>query len=77
MGDCKSKCNAEEWYLVEVVETLTRTVKVKAENAKAAYAAVEDAYHDCRIILDAEDIKESCFYPRKADDENLELYESI
>lgn len=42
-------------YEVEVRETLSRKVKVTAENEEAAVSAVEDMYCRSEIILDAED----------------------
>lgn len=42
-------------YEVEVRETLSRKVKVIADNEEEAISEVEDLYYDCKIILDAED----------------------
>ena len=42
-------------YEVEVRETLSRKVKVTADNEEEAILEVEDLYYDCKIILDAED----------------------
>lgn len=77
MEDCKSKDNTGEWYLVEIVETLARTVKVRAKSIEAAYAVVEDAYHNRNIVLGAEDTRENRFYTRKAGYERLESYEEV
>ena len=71
----------EKYYLVTVEETLSRTVKVKAESLQDAERKVEDAYKPprCEIILDADDHVETSFIPREADEkwDSLELFEEI
>lgn len=71
----------EKYFLVTIEETLSRTVKVKAESLQDAERKVEDAYRPprCEIILDADDHVETSFTPREVDGEwdSLELFEEI
>ncbi len=42
-------------YIVQVSETLIRRVVVEAENAELARQKAEDDYHDCKLVLSADD----------------------
>ena len=69
-----------KYYLVTIEETLSRTVKVKAESLEDAERKVEDAYRPprCEIILDADDNVEITFSPREAtEDDCLDWYEEV
>ena len=65
------------YYLVTIEETLSRTVKVKAENAEHAYYKAERAYRECDIVLDAEDFCDKEITAREVTDEDLNLYEEV
>jgi hypothetical protein len=67
----------EKYYLVTIEETLSRTVKVKAESLEDAEEKVGAAYNDCKIILDAEDYVDTTFSTREITDEDLYLYEKL
>jgi len=67
----------EKYYLVTIEETLSRTVKVKAENLEDAEDIVGSAYNNCEIILDAEDFVDKEITAREATDEDLDLYEEV
>lgn len=43
----------EKYFLVEVTETLQRTVKVKAETHEDAERIAKQGYRECLIELDA------------------------
>ena len=66
-------------YLVTITETLSRTVKVYAENKVEAEDMVEDAYRPprCEIILDSEDYDGVDFEAREVEDEDLGLYKEV
>lgn len=68
-----------KYYLVTIEETLSRTVKVKAESLEDAEEKVGTAYHNCEIILDAEDFVDKEITAREVDEEwdSLELFEEI
>ena len=66
-----------KYYLVTIEETLSRTVKVKANNINEAIDKVEDAYDNCDIVLDAEDFCGKEINARLVTDEDLSLYEDI
>lgn len=42
-------------YYVSVTETLNKVVSVDAESEAEAVSAVNDAYHNCEIVLDSDD----------------------
>lgn len=67
----------EKYYLVTIEETLSRTVKVKAESLEDAERKVESSYRDCDIILDSEDYVDTEISAREVDDEDLSLYEEL
>ena len=67
----------EKYYLVTVEETLSRTVKVKADNLDEAYRKVKDAYRECEIVLDADDFVDAEITARKVTDEELSYYEEL
>ena len=67
----------EKYYLVRVVETLARTVKVKADSIDDAFNIVEKEYGNGKIVLDYYDFEGVEYYPRDVRDENLELYEEV
>lgn len=69
----------EKYYLVTIEETLSRTVKVKANSIEEAERKVEDAYNPprCEIILDADDFCEKEITAREVANEDLDLYEEI
>lgn len=46
-----------EEYEIEITETLSRVVKVKAENLADAIEKASDLYYGEKVILDAEDLK--------------------
>ena len=51
--------NAEGEYDIEITEVLQRVVSTKAESLQAAIDDVEEKYHNCEIVLDADDLKET------------------
>ena len=67
----------EKYYLVTVEETLLRTVKVKANSLEEAEERVGAAYHNCEIILDAEDFVDKEITVRETSGEDLDLYEEV
>lgn len=67
----------EKYYLVTIEETLSRTLKVKAESLEDAEEKVGDAYHNCEIILDAEDFVDKEITARETTNEDLSLYEEL
>lgn len=67
----------EKYYLATVEETLSRTVKVKADNLDEAYRKVKDAYRECEIVLDADDFVDKEITAREVADEDLSLYEEV
>ena len=67
----------EEYYLVTITETSSRTVKVKANSLKDAEDKVELAYDKGDIILNADDFDEKEISAREVTDEDLELYEEV
>lgn len=67
----------EKYYLVTVEETLSRTVKVKAESLEDAEDIVGAAYNNCEIILDAEDFVDKEITARETNGEDLDLYEEV
>lgn len=67
----------EKYYLVRIEETLSRTVKVKADSINDAERKVEYAYRNCDIVLDAEDFCDKEITAREVTDEDLSLYESV
>ena len=66
-----------KYYLVTIEETLSRTVKVKAESLEDAEDIVGYAYHNCEIILDAEDFVDKEITARETNGEDLDLYEYV
>lgn len=48
----------EKEYDIEITETLSRTIRVKAESLEGALSQVEDSYKNEEIILSAEDFIE-------------------
>lgn len=67
----------EKYYLVRVVETLARTVKVKADSIDDAFNIVEKEYGNGNIVLDYDDFGGVEYYPREVRGEDLELYEEV
>lgn len=67
----------EKYYLVTVEETLSRTVKVKANSLNEAAIKVEEAYGNCEIVLDTKDFCDKEITAREATDEDLNLYEEL
>ena len=66
----------EKYFLVEVTETLQRTVKVKAETPKDAERIAKQGYGECLIELDAENLTDISFNTREVnEDDDLLLYE--
>ena len=65
------------YYLVTIEETLSRTVKVEAENIEHAYFKAERAYRECEIVLDADDFVDKEITVREVTDEDLSLYEEV
>ena len=51
----------EKYFLVEVTETLQRTVKIKAETPEDAERIAKQGYRECLIELDAENLTERKF----------------
>lgn len=64
----------DKYYLVTVEETLSRTIKVKAESLDDAELKAEEGYYKEKIILDAEDVSSRNFTAREVTDEDLDLY---
>ena len=79
IGVNKEVNTMEKYYLVTIEETLSRTIKVKANSFEDAERKVEDAYKPprCEIILAADDYMETSFTPREVTDEDLDLYEEL
>lgn len=46
-----------EEYEIEITETLSRVVKVKADNLAEAIEKASDMYYGEQVVLDAEDMK--------------------
>lgn len=46
-------------YRIEVREVLSRTVETEAKSVKDAVEMVRRMYHNCDIVLDASDYKET------------------
>lgn len=67
----------DKYYLVRVVETLARTVKVKADSVDDVLNIVEKEYGNGSIVLDYDDFEGVEYYPRDVKGENLELYEEV
>ena len=72
----------EKYYLVDIIETHRKTVKVKASNIYEAESKAESAYTDSKIIIEYDD----CFddyeiYGREHNSndeyESLGLYEEV
>lgn len=43
-------------FLVEISETLQRTVEIEADNSGDAIQTAKDKYYNSEIVLDADDI---------------------
>ena len=56
-------------YLVEVVETLARTIEVEAENEDIAIEVVKEMYRNSEIILDSNDLSGEADYQIISSDE--------
>lgn len=70
--------NNEEYYLVMVEETLSKTVKVKAKSLTEAEDIVTDAYTKGEIVLDYKDFDNNPeITARVVEDEDLDLYEEL
>ena len=54
-------------YQIEVEEILQKVVKIEADSFEEAIDKARKMYHDCEIILEAEDLKET----------NFDLYQDI
>lgn len=51
-----------ETYKIEIIETLSKTVEVTAENADAAYNEVYELYRNGLIVLGADDFIDAELY---------------
>lgn len=67
----------EEYYLVTITETLSKTVKVKANSLEEAAFKVELAYDKGNVILDADNFDYKEITAREVGDENLDWYKEI
>lgn len=67
----------EDYYLVTITETSSRTVKVKASSLEEAEFKAEIAYDTGDIILDADDFDEKEITAREVTDESLDWYEEL
>lgn len=67
----------EKYYLVTIEETLSRTVKVKANSLGEAARKIEDIYYYGDIVLDADDFCDKEITAREVTDEDLSLYEEV
>ena len=71
----------EKYYLVKMVETASKTVKVKAKSLEEAQEKVENAWHNCEVIIEPEDFDEIDFFAREYNEddpwENLDCYEEV
>lgn len=47
-----------ETYHVEITETMTRVVEVRAESRQSAVYQVENKYHNGDIVLDSNDFED-------------------
>lgn len=63
-----------EDYLVTVTETYTHTYHVRANSAEEAEDIVENNSNGCDVF---EDYNESAYSARKANGEDLSLYETV
>lgn len=60
-------------FYIKVIETLSKTVEVRAEDYETAREKVQDAYDNAEIVLDADDFVEYEIYD--ATDETEYAYE--
>ena len=72
-----SKENEEKYYIVNIVETSSKTVKVKAHSLEEAQEKVTDAWDNCHIIIEPEDFDGVEYFPRNVRDEDLSCYEEV
>ena len=63
-----------EDYLVTVTETYTHTYHVRANSVEEAEDIVEDNSNGCDVY---EDYNESAYSARKANGEDLSVYETV
>jgi len=54
-------------YQIEVEEILQKVVEIEADSFEEAIDKAREMYHDCEIILEAEDLKET----------NFDLYQDV
>lgn len=54
-------------YQIEVEEILQKVVEIEADSLEEAIDIAQERYHDCEIILEAEDLKET----------NFDLYQDV
>lgn len=64
----------EKYFLVEVTETLQRTVKVKAETPEDAERIAKQGYSECLIELDAEDLTDVSYLTTEITEDNNDSY---
>ena len=64
----------EKYFLVEVTETLQRTVKVKAETPEDAERITKQGYRECLIELDAEDLTDVSYLTTEITEDNNDSY---
>lgn len=48
-------CKRMTKYRIEIIETLSHTIEMEAENEDAAVNKVRQMYRNCDIVLDASD----------------------
>ena len=72
-------------YAVKIVETLSRTVVVEADSFRDALTAVDAAYFNEKIVLDAEDFEGTDFIssetfgeePINEEDDRLQYFSTL
>ena len=64
----------EKYFLVEVTETLQRTVKVKAETSGDAERIAMQARKECMVVLDAENLTDVSYSTTETAEDNNDSY---
>jgi len=80
-NDSYVESEEKEYYIVRVVETMSKSVKVKARSSCEAQEIVDNARDKGIFIIEPEDIEDCEFFVRKPDKDNeyddLNLYEEV
>ena len=56
-------------HTIEIIETLSRVVKIKADSIDEAIAIAEKKYQNSKIVLDADDFCKYEIFPYPDNDE--------